>query len=136
MLSGCAGLITSDLKPTLKPRTAGAITLASGLALTALAVTAWVANDPGSSSGCGSSDPSYSGKWDDPSDDCSSSRTFALVMAVPAVVELWMGTKSLTHNVYPWQDTDDDNGSTPATLQGQDPVTAPASGPTGPATSR
>jgi hypothetical protein len=127
ILSGCAGLITSDLKPQLRPRTAGAITLATGIAVSALAATAWIADDPGSSSGCGGHDGNHSNdgsEWLDTSDDCGSSRMFAIIMAIPAAMDLYMGTRSLATNTYPWHEDDDDD-STPDVLSRPDPATPP-----------
>lgn len=45
-------------------------------------------------------------------------------MAVPAVMDLYMGTRSLATNTYPWHDDDDDD-STPEELSRPDPASVP-----------
>ena len=114
LVTGCAGAITSALKPDLSPRTAGAITLATGLAVGALATAMWIDDEPGSSSGCGGANPDGSGSFDssgssgswDTSDDCWPSRVGAVIFAVPTLVELFTGTRSLITNTYPFRNDD------------------------------
>ena len=95
-LGGCVGVITSNID-TLRPRTAGIITVAAGVAAGALATAMWIDDDPGKSTGCGADQTSI----------CWSSRAGALVFAVPALTELITGTRSLLLDTYPWRHADD-----------------------------
>jgi hypothetical protein len=119
LLVGCAGPITSSLKSHLSPRTAGIITLATGVVIGAAATAMWIEDDPGSSSGCGSSGGSdgsssgssgsgSSGSWTN-SGWCAPSRVGAIIFAVPAVLDLFTGTRSLVTNTYPWRGDADDS---------------------------
>ncbi len=49
---------------------------------------------------------------------------FSIIIAVPAIMDLYMGTRSLATNTYPWRQDDDDD-STPDVLSRPDPATPP-----------